>query len=71
MTEEFIFAVPDLPQFVGRKAAAVAKAGFFDPFILGLASKYEDVQIFGAHTFAHAVFVLTRTPKVGQDGHDT
>jgi ketosteroid isomerase-like protein len=66
MTEEFIFAVPDLPQFVGKRAAiAAAKAGFFDPFNLQLASKYDDVQIFGAHAFAHAVFVLGRTPKVG------
>src|SRR5262249_20649643 len=57
MTEEFIFAVPDLPQFVGKRAAiAAAKAGFFDPFVLRLASRYEDVQIFGAHAFAHAVF---------------
>jgi ketosteroid isomerase-like protein len=64
MTEEFIFAVPDLPQFVGKKAAvAAAKAGFFDPFILRLASRYEDVQIFGIHAFAHAVFVLNRTPR--------
>ena len=66
MTEEFIFAVPDLPQFVGKATAvAAAKAGFFDPFILRLASRYEDVQIFGDHAFAHAVFILERTPRAG------
>lgn len=66
MTEEFIFAVPDLPQFVGKTTAvAAARAGFFDPFNLQLASKYEDVQIFGNHAFAHAIFVLDRTPKGG------
>jgi ketosteroid isomerase-like protein len=66
MTEEFIFAVPDLPQFVGKQAAiAAARAGFFDPFVLRLASKYEDVQLFGSQAFAHAVFVLDRTPRSG------
>ena len=66
MTEEFIFAVPDLPQFVGKSVAvAAAKAGFFDPFNLRLASKYEDVQVFGTQAFAHATFLLERAPKSG------
>jgi ketosteroid isomerase-like protein len=66
MPEDVTFAVPDLPQFVGKQAAvSAAKAGFFDPFVLRLASKYEDVQIFGTHAFAHTVFVLDRIPRAG------
>jgi hypothetical protein len=34
-------------------------------FVLRLASKYEDVQIFGTHAFALTVFVLDRTPRAG------
>jgi ketosteroid isomerase-like protein len=66
ITEDVIFAVPDLPQFVGKQAAVSAvKAGFFDPFVLRLASKCEDVQNFGTHAFAHAAFVLDRTLRAG------
>lgn len=66
MTEDFIFAIPGAPQFVGKAAAvAAAKENFFDPFVLRLASTYEDVQIFDTSAFAHALFVLTRIPKSG------
>ena len=66
MTEDFIFAVPGAPQFVGKATAvAAAKAGFFDPFDLRIASKYEDVQIFDTSAFAHSLFVLSRTPRSG------
>jgi ketosteroid isomerase-like protein len=39
--------------------------GFFDPFMLRLANKYEDVQIFGAQAFAQGIFTLDRIPKAG------
>jgi ketosteroid isomerase-like protein len=66
MIEDFIFAVPGAPQFVGKATAvAAAKAGFFEPFDLRLASRYEDIQIFGESAFTHSLFVLSRTPKSG------
>ena len=66
MTEDMIFAVPDAPRFVGREAAvAAAKAGFFEPFNLKLANKFEDVQIFGTQAFAHGIFTLELMPKAG------
>ena len=66
MTDDFIFAIPDAPRFVGREAAvAAAKAGFFDPFVLKLANKFEDVQIFGTQAFAHGIFQLDLIPKGG------
>jgi len=66
MTEDMIFAVPDAPRFVGREmAVAAAKAGFFEPFILKLANKFEDVQVFGTQAFAHGIFTLDRIPKAG------
>ena len=66
MTEDFIFAVPGAPQFIGKATAvAAANAAFFEPFVLRLASKYDDVQIFGTSAFAHAQFVLSRLPKSG------
>ncbi len=66
MTEDFIFAVPDAPRFVGRDmAVAAAKQGFFDPFNLKLANKFEDVQIFGQQAFAHGIFTLDMIPKSG------
>jgi ketosteroid isomerase-like protein len=66
MTDDFVFAVPDAPRFVGREnAVAAAKAGFFDPFVLKLANKFEDVQIFGTQAFAHGIFHLDLIPKAG------
>lgn len=66
MTEDFIFAVPDAPRFIGRETAvAAAQAAFFDPFIIRLASKYEDVQIFGTQAFAQGTFTMDRIPKTG------
>ena len=66
MTEDTIFAVPDAPRFIGREnAVAAAKAGFFDPFILKLASRFEDVQLFGTQGFAHGVFTMELMPKAG------
>ena len=66
MTEDFIFAVPDAPRFIGRETAvAAAKAAFFDPFVLHLANKFEDVQIFGPNAFAHGIFALDMIPKAG------
>ena len=66
MTEDFIFSVPDAPRFIGRETAvAAAKAGFFDPFQLHLANKFEDVQIFGSQAFAHGIFTLDMMPKAG------
>jgi ketosteroid isomerase-like protein len=66
MTEDFIFAVPDAPRFVGKETAvAAAKAAFFDPFVLRLANKFEDVQIFGSQAFAHGVFTLALLPRSG------
>jgi uncharacterized protein (TIGR02246 family) len=66
MTDDIIFAVPDAPRFVGREAAvAAAKAGFFDPFTLKLANKFEDVQVFGGQAFAHGIFTLDMIPKGG------
>lgn len=66
MTEDFIFAVPDAPRFVGRETAvAAAKAAFFDPFRLRLASKFEDVQILGSQAFAHGIFTMDMIPKAG------
>ena len=66
MTEDFIFAVPGAPRFVGRETAvAAARQGFFDPFNLKLANKYEDVQIFGLQAFAHGIFTLDMLPKAG------
>ena len=66
MTDDFIFSVPDAPRFVGKEhALAAAKAGFFDPFHLRLASKFEDVQIFGTHAFAHGIFAMDMIPKTG------
>jgi ketosteroid isomerase-like protein len=66
MTEDFIFAVPDAPRFVGRdNAVAAAKMGFFDPFVLKLANKFEDVQIFGQQAFAHGIFHLDMIPRAG------
>ena len=47
MTDRFHLRGADAPRFVGREnAVAAAKAGFFDPFVLKLANKFEDVQIF-------------------------
>lgn len=66
MTDDFIFSVPDAPRFVGKQAAvAAAKAAFFDPFVLRLASKFEDVQIFGSQAFAHGIFSLCMLPRSG------
>ena len=66
MTDDFIFAIPDAPKFVGKPTAlAAAKAGFFDPFTLKIASKFEDVQIFGSQAFAHGSFTLDMIPKAG------
>jgi hypothetical protein len=68
MTEETTFAATDLPQFVCTQAIVSAgRAGFFDSLVLRLASKYEDVQIFGTHAFAHSAFVLDRTGKAPHD----
>jgi ketosteroid isomerase-like protein len=39
--------------------------GFFDPFVLKLANKFEDVQIFGTQAFAHGIFQLDLIPKAG------
>jgi hypothetical protein len=39
--------------------------GFFDPFNLKLASRFEDVQIFGAQGFAHGVSTMEMSPKAG------
>lgn len=67
MTEDFIFSVPDAPRFIGKEAAvAAAKAAFFDPFVLRLASKFEDVQIFGSHAFAHGIFSMGMLPRSGE-----
>jgi uncharacterized protein (TIGR02246 family) len=66
MTEDFIFSVPGAPRFVGREsAAAAAKAAFFDPFTLRLASKFEDVQVLGTQGFAHGIFTMDMMPKAG------
>ncbi len=66
LTEDFIFAVPDAPRFVGKETAvAAAKMGFFDPYNLKLASRFEDVQIFGTQAFAHGIFTMDRIPKAG------
>src|SRR5215471_3596473 len=66
MTEDTIFAVPDAPRFIGKETAvAAAKAGFFDPFNLKLASRFEDVQLFGAQGFGHGVFTMDMSPKTG------
>ena len=66
MTEDFIFSVPDAPRFIGRDTAvAAAKQAFFDPFVLRLANKFEDVQIFGTQAFAHGIFTLALLPKSG------
>ena len=69
MTEDTIFAVPNAPRFIGRETAvAAAKQGFFDPFDLKLASRFEDVQLFGAQGFAHGVFTMDMIPKGGGKG---
>jgi uncharacterized protein (TIGR02246 family) len=66
LTDDFIFSVPGAPRFVGKEAAvAAAKAAFFDPFTLRLASKFEDVQIFGTQAFAHGIFAMDMMPKAG------
>lgn len=66
MTDDFIFSVPDAPRFIGRETAvAAAKAAFFDPFTLRIASKFEDVQIFGPQGFAHGIFTMDMLPKAG------
>ena len=66
MTEDFIFSVPDAPRFIGRETAvAAAKAAFFDPFRLRLASRFEDVQILGSQAFAHGVFTMDMIPRTG------
>jgi ketosteroid isomerase-like protein len=66
LTDDFIFMVPDAPKFVGKEmAVGAAKMAFFDPFVLKLANKYEDVQIFGAQAFAQGIFTLDRMPKAG------
>ena len=66
LTDDFVFMVPDAPKFVGKEmAVGAAKMGFFDPFHLRLANKYEDVQIFGAQAFAQGIFTLDRIPKAG------
>lgn len=66
MTEDFIFSVPDAPRFIGRETAvAAATAAFFDPFVLRLASKFEDVQIFGSQAFAHGIFTMGMLPRAG------
>jgi uncharacterized protein (TIGR02246 family) len=68
MTDDFIFSVPDAPRFIGRDVAvAAAKQAFFAPFNLRLASRFEDVQIFGTQAFAHGVFVMDMMPKAGGD----
>jgi uncharacterized protein (TIGR02246 family) len=68
MIDDFIFSVPDAPRFIGREVAvAAAKAAFFDPFTLRLASRFEDVQIFGNQAFAHGVFIMDMMPKAGGD----
>jgi ketosteroid isomerase-like protein len=66
LTDDFVFMVPDAPKFVGKEmAVGAAKMGFFDPFILRLANKYEDIQIFGGQAFAQGIFTLDRIPKAG------
>jgi uncharacterized protein (TIGR02246 family) len=66
MADDLIFSVPDAPRFIGKETAvAAAKAAFFDPFALRLASKFEDVQIFGLHAFAHGIFTMDMMPKTG------
>ena len=66
LTDDFIFSVPDAPRFVGKDiAVAAAKAAFFDPFALRLASKFEDVQIFGTQAFAHGIFTMDMMPRAG------
>jgi uncharacterized protein (TIGR02246 family) len=66
MTDDFIFSVPNAPRFIGKEAAvAAAKAAFFDPFVLRLASKFEQVQIFGSQAFAHGIFSLGMLPRSG------
>jgi ketosteroid isomerase-like protein len=66
MTEDIIFSVPAAPRFIGKETAvAAAQAGFFDPFTLQIASKFEDVQLFGLQGFAHGVFTLEMNPKSG------
>jgi ketosteroid isomerase-like protein len=66
LTDDFIFMVPDAPKFVGKEmAVGAAKMAFFDPFVLKLANKYEDVQIFGSQAFAQGIFTLDRIPKGG------
>jgi uncharacterized protein (TIGR02246 family) len=66
MTDDFIFAVPDAPRFIGKEmATAAAKGAFFDPFVLHIASKYEDVQILGTQAFAHGIFTMDMMPRGG------
>jgi ketosteroid isomerase-like protein len=66
LTDDFIFSVPAAPRFVGKETAVTAaKAAFFDPFTLRLASKFEDVQIFGTQAFAHGIFTMDMMPRAG------
>jgi len=72
MTDDFIFAVPDQPKFVGKPTAlAAAKMGYFDPFNMKLASRFDDVQIFGSQAFAHGSFTFDLMPKAGGPGFRT
>jgi uncharacterized protein (TIGR02246 family) len=66
LTEDFIFAVPDAPRFIGRETAVgAAKMAFFDPFNLRIASKFDDVQTFGQQAFAQGIFTMDMMPKGG------
>jgi len=66
LTDDFIFAVPDAPRFIGRETAvAAAKMAFFDPFNLRIASKFDDVQTFGQQAFAQGIFTMDMMPKGG------
>ena len=66
LTDDFIFAVPDAPRFIGKEPAVeAARMFFFDPFHLHIASKFDDVQIFGSQAFAQGIFAMDMMPKGG------